>query len=106
LTVVAFRNAADVGFGGRGRRRQAPSISLTTTVDGSLIYAVGNDLKGAIGRTRGRIKRSFSSGLTQQGKTFWVQRISSAVAISGAGWSTTPPTTGRWNFVAVEILSK
>ena len=109
LTVVAFRGAAGSGASaGASGSTGAPTLTLTTTQPGSVVYAVGNDWDNAIARTlpgnQAMIHRCF---LPPVGDTMWVQnRIGS---IPGAGtavqMNATGPTTDRWNLAAVEILA-
>jgi beta-lactam-binding protein with PASTA domain len=109
LTVVAFRGAGGTGAAGAaGAPGGAPSVSLTTTRAGSLVYGVGNDWDGAIGRVVGTSQTMVHQWIdTGVGDTFWVQAGSGPVAAAGAiaTIDDTSPTTHQWNLAAIEILA-
>jgi beta-lactam-binding protein with PASTA domain len=109
LTVVAFRGAGGTGAAAAaGAPSGAPSVSLTTTRAGSLVYGVGNDWNAATGRVLGAsqtmVHQWIDSGV---GDTFWVQARSGPVAAAGtvATIDDTSPTTDQWNLAAIEILA-
>ena len=108
LTVVAFRGAAGSGASaGASGSTGAPTLTLTTTQPGSVVYAVGNDWDNAMARTLPGNQAMIHQYLPPVGDTMWVQnRIGS---IPGAGtavqMNATGPTTDRWNLAAVEILA-
>jgi len=106
LTVAAFSNATGVGATGiRSGTTGAPTVSLVTTSDNSLIYGVGNDFDRAIARTVGTGQLKVDEFLAPSGDTMWVQ---ARTALSGPAGSTmtlndTAPTGDQWNFAIVEI---
>src|SRR5262249_17378589 len=54
LTVVAFNGASGIGASATANAATgAPTVSLTTTGTGSVVYGVGNDWDNAIARTLG-----------------------------------------------------
>ena len=109
LTVVAFRGAGGTGAAAAGGAASgAPSVSLTTTRAGSLVYGVGNDWDTAVARVVGTnqtiVHQWVDSGV---GDTFWVQALSAPVAAAGAiaTMNDTSPTADQWNLAAIEILA-
>jgi hypothetical protein len=110
LTVVAFKNAAGTGASaGAGALSGAPTISVTTTKAGSLVYAMGNDWDNAIARGVPAGQTLIHQWVdTSTGDTYWVQTLSGAIASAGTvvRLNDVSPTTDRWNFAIVEILSK
>ena len=109
LTVVAFRGAGGTGAAASANALSgAPSVSLTTTRAGSLVYGVGNDWNSAIARTLGTGQTLVHQWVdTAVGDTFWVQSRTAPVATIGsvATINDTAPTTDRWNLAAIEILT-
>jgi hypothetical protein len=110
LTVVAFTGAAGVGASaGASARTGASSVSLVTTAANSLVYAAGNDWDTAIARSLGTGQTLVHQWVdTATGDTFWSQRMTDPVAAAGTTvtLNTTAPTTGRWNFTAVELVAQ
>jgi len=108
LTVVAFTGAAGVGASaGASAISGASRVSLVTTAANSLVYAVGNDWDKAVARSLGTGQSLVHQWVdTGSGDTFWSQRMTDAVAAVGTTvtLNTTAPTTGRWNFTAVELV--
>ncbi|HXT28206.1 MAG TPA: Ig-like domain-containing protein [Vicinamibacterales bacterium] len=106
LSVAAFSNATGVGASAiRSAASGAPTISLVTTSDNSLIYGVGNDFDRAIARTVGTGQTKLHEFLSPSGDTMWTQFRN---ALSGPAGSTvtlndTAPTGDQWNFAIVEI---
>jgi beta-lactam-binding protein with PASTA domain len=109
LTVVAFRGAGGTGAAASaGALSGAPSVSLTTTRAGSLVYGVGNDWNAAIARTLGASQTLVHQWVdTAVGDTFWVQSRTAPVSTAGsvATINDTAPTTDQWNLAAIEILT-
>ena len=109
LTVVTFSGAAGVGASASvSGPSGAPSLSLTTTAAGSLLYAVGNDWDSAVARTLGAnqsMTHQWTS--TGSGDTYWVQNYNGPVANAGTvvQLNDTAPTADRWNFAAVEVVA-
>src|SRR6185436_18757866 len=107
LVVVAFAGAASVGASATANGASgAPSVSLTTTRAGSLIYAVGNDWNGASPRTLGANQTMVDQVLGSNGDTFWVQRLTGNGGVAGSlvTLNDTGPTNHSWNLAAVEIM--
>ena len=109
ITVVAFSGAdlvADGAAATAGGAAGAPSVSLTTTRAGSLIWGVGNDWDRAAARTVGAGQTKVDEFLASVGDTMWVQRQTAAVPLAGttATLNDTAPTNDRWNMAAVEVL--
>jgi beta-lactam-binding protein with PASTA domain len=108
LTLVAFTGASGTGATAIGNATTgAPTVSLTTTQPGSLVYGVGNDWDKAVARTVGASQTMVHQFLAPSGDTMWTQSRSAAVASAGTvvQINDTAPTTDRWNLVAVEILA-
>ena len=109
LTVISFRGAGGTGaVAAANALSGAPTVSLTTTRAGSLVYAVGNDWNQAIERTLGAGQTMVHEWVDfAVGDTFWVQTRTAPIASSGTltTLNSTAPTTDRWNIAAVEIIN-
>ncbi|MBO0728095.1 MAG: fibronectin type III domain-containing protein, partial [Acidimicrobiaceae bacterium] len=106
LTVLSFSGSGGVGAANSaGATSGAPTISITTTKNTSLVYAVGEDWDNAIARTVGTGQSMVSQRVdTSIGGTFWVQQITYPVASPALVMlNDTAPTTDRWNLAAVEV---
>jgi Big-like domain-containing protein/PASTA domain-containing protein/lysyl oxidase len=110
LTVVAFVGASGTGASAVASGASgAPTVSLTTTKAGSLVYGVGNDWDRSIARVLGPNQVMVHQWVdTAIGDTFWVQARSGQIAASGTlvTINDTSPTNDRWNLASVEIVSK
>jgi len=110
LTVVAFTGAGGIGASATASAASgAPTVSLTTTKAGSLVYGIGNDWDRAIARVLGANQVLVHQWIdSATGDTYWVQAVSGAASTAGTliQLNDTSPTTDRWNFASVEILSK
>jgi hypothetical protein len=110
LIVVAFRGAAGVGASVAGNgNNSVPSVSLTTTDAGSLVYGVGFDPERNMARTLGTGQTMVRQWLeTNDRLTLWVQSRTAAVANAGTTVTIndTAPDFDRWNLAAVEIVAK
>jgi hypothetical protein len=108
LTVVAFAGASGIGASATANAASgAPTVSLTTTKAGSLVYGAGNDYDNAVNRTVGSGQTMVHQWLdTAIGDSYWVQRRTAALstALSTATINDTAPTNDRWNLAAVEIV--
>ena len=108
LTVVAFAGASGVGASTTANGASgAPTVSLTTTQAGSLVYGVGNDFDGAVARTVPAGQSKVHEWVdTATGDTYWVQARVGAVSAAGTAvtLNDTSPTNDRWNFAIVEIV--
>ncbi len=108
LSVVAFQNAGGVGASsGASAPTGVPSVSLTTTRDGSWVFGTGNDWDNAVGRVVPADQRLVHQFLdTGPGDTMWAQSTltPSAGAGSVVNLRDLSPATDRWNLAAVEVL--
>ncbi len=111
MTVMSFTGTNPGGAIGavasKSASSGAPSASLVTTGPNSLILGVGNDFDNATARTLGTGQILIHQNLTSTGDTYWVQMLSSPVALSGttATLNDTAPTKDRFNLAAVELLA-
>ena len=106
LTVVAFTGASGVGASSiAGAVSGAPTASLVTTADASVVYGVGNDFDQAIARTVPAGQTKVHEFLAPSGDTMWMQRATATVAIAGTSvtLNDTAPTGDQWNFAIVEV---
>ena len=100
LTVVAFKGASGAGASaGAAGATGAPTVGLTTTSGGSLVYAVGNDWDRAQARTLGTGQSMVHQWVnTTTGDTYWVQQLTGPVVAGGANVTVNdtarPPTAG------------
>jgi hypothetical protein len=108
LTVIAEQMSDGIGASATaGAASGAPSISLKTTEEGSLLFAVGEDWDRAAARTLGSNQMLLQEYLDKgTGDTFWSQYTA---LVTGAEGSTvtlndTAPTNDQWNMAAVELL--
>jgi hypothetical protein len=109
ITVAAFKNAdiANIGaVGGSSGASGAQSASLVATKTGSVVWGVGNDWDGAVGRTVGAGQTLVDQYLAASaGDTFWVQKIdASSTAGQTMTISDSAPTNHHWNLAIIEIL--
>jgi hypothetical protein len=108
LTVIAFTNAAGTSVVGRtGALTGAPDIPLPGVIAGDWVYAVGNDWDNAIARVpvSGQVLVHQKVD-TVVGDTYWVQSTTApSVANALVDIHDSSPTTGRWNYAAVEIVA-
>ncbi len=116
ITVMSFSGVDTTGTNGSGAigstgsgnaNPGAPTATLTTTRNNSLVVGVGNDWDNAIARTVGPNQTLVSQYLATIGDTFWVQRTTNPVAVSGTvvTINDTAPTTDRYNLTIAEILA-
>jgi hypothetical protein len=107
LTVVAVQASSGVGAVQTASAASgAPTVSLTTTRAGSLVFGVGNDWDSSVARTVGSGQSIVSQWIdTSVGDTFWAQRLTSPAGALGSvvTLNDTAPTADRWNFAAIEI---
>ncbi|HLH08324.1 MAG TPA: N,N-dimethylformamidase beta subunit family domain-containing protein [Terriglobales bacterium] len=116
ITVMSFTGVDSTGTNGSGAiganlatnaKSGAPTITLTTTRNNSLVIGVGNDYDNAINRTVGTNQTMVHQFLaTGAGDTYWVQRQNAATPSSGTAVriNDTAPTGDSYNLAAVEIL--
>ena len=110
LTVVAFAGASGVGAtASGGGNNTVPSVTLTTTRAGSVVYGVGNDAERDIARTLGANQSMVHQWVDSAGRlTFWVQSRNGTVATAGSSVTIndTAPGNSLWNLAAVEIIPR
>jgi hypothetical protein len=109
LTVIAFANAAGVGASaGASVLHSAPTVSLTTTGPGSVVYGVGIDWDNAVAHVPVAGQAIAHQWVdSASGDTMWSQGTQAPVAASGAtvALADSAPTTDRFNLAAVEITA-
>lgn len=125
LTIMSFFGVDTTGSNGSGAigaiatgnsSAGAPSASLVTTRNNSLVLGVGDDPTVAAGRTPAAgqvLVEQFTDacpvGFTcpSAGTTLWVQQTSTTVAAAGTtvNMSDTAPSGDAYNLSAVEILA-
>jgi hypothetical protein len=116
ITVMSFSGVDPSGTNGSGAigakgtgnaNPGAPSATLVTTRNGSLVVGVGNDWDNAIARTPGSGQTLVHQDLAPVGDTYWVQMQSSAIPLSGTSVTIndTAPTGDRFNLSVVEVLA-
>jgi hypothetical protein len=108
MTVVAFKNASltAIGVTGGGNAASgAPSVTVTASKTGSVIWGVGNDWDGATSRTVGSNQTMYDQYLASVGDTFWVQYSNGTATINqSVTISDLSPTNHRWNMAVIEII--
>jgi beta-lactam-binding protein with PASTA domain len=108
LTVVAFIGASGTGASAAANGASgAPSVTLTTTKAGAVVYGVGNDWDNATARTLGANQTLVHQFVdTTSGDTYWVQARTGAIAAANTSvqLNDTAPTNDRWNFASVEVI--
>jgi len=116
ITVVSFTGAdtsgsnasGAIGATGSSNSAAGPSVaSLTTTRNNSLVFGVGNDFTNAIARTLGPGQTMVHQFLSPTGDTYWVQRQSAPIALSGTSVNIndTAPSGDQYNLSIVELLA-
>jgi hypothetical protein len=116
ITVISFLGVDTSGVAGVGAigatasksaASGAPTASVVTTRDGSLVLAAGNDFDNAILRTLGTNQMLVHQDLTPTGDTYWVQMLNAPAALAGtkATLNDTAPTQDRYNLAVVEVLA-
>ncbi len=108
LTVISVQMSDGIGAtAAAGAASGAPSVSLKTTEEGSLVYAVGNDWDTAAARTLGANQVMLRQYLdTKTEDTFWSQFDGAVTGPVGetVTLNDTAPTSDSWNMAEVEIL--
>ena len=115
ITVMSFSGADGTGSNGSGAigatatanaKTGAPSASLVSTRNNSLMLGVGNDFDNAIARTVGPAQSLVYQLLTSTGDTYWVQRQTNTTPVSGTAVTIndTAPMSDRYNLSLVEVL--
>ena len=115
ITVMSFKGVDPSGTNGSGAIGAiasanalvgAPTATLVTTRDKSIVIGVGSDWDGQTARTLGPGQTLVSQYLATDGDTFWVQRTTDPVATAGTSVTIndTAPANHRYNLTIVEIL--
>jgi Domain of unknown function (DUF1929)/Bacterial Ig domain/Glyoxal oxidase N-terminus/Kelch motif len=115
ITLMSFMGADATGSNGSGAigatasasaASGAPSGSLKTTRNNSLVLGVGNDFDNALTRVAGSAQSLVYQLLTSTGDTYWVQRQNNATPVSGTTVTIndTAPTGDLYNLALVEVL--
>jgi hypothetical protein len=116
ITVLSFTGVNTSGTNGSGAigatksasvASGAPTATLVTTHNNSLVFGVGNDFDNAIARTPGPGQSLVHQLLTSTGDTYWVQMENAPVSLSGTSVTIndTAPTGDRYNLAICEILA-
>ena len=116
LTVMSFtgvntsgtNGSGAIGAAGSGNANPgAPTATLVTQGNGSLVVGVGDDWDNSIPRTPGTGQTVVNQYLAPVGDTYWVQMQSSPILLSGTTViiNDTVPTGDRYNLSIVEILA-
>ena len=116
LTVMTFSGVNTSGTNGSGAigavgtgngNPGAPTATLVTMGNSSLVLGVGNDWDNAITRTPGTGQTVVHQYLASVGDTYWVQMQSSPTLLSGKSVTIndTAPTGDRYNLSIVEVLA-
>jgi hypothetical protein len=114
ITVMTFTGVDASGSGGAnaigatntaGAASGAPSASLVTTRNGSLVVGVGNDYDNALARTAGSGQTLVHQYLTGLGDTYWVQMRTAVTPVAGTtvNINDTSPTGDQYNLAIAEI---
>src|SRR3954462_9031028 len=91
ITVVSFLGVDTSGVAGVGAigataskssASGAPTASVVTTRDGSLVLGVGNDFDNAVPRIPGTNQMLVHQDLTPTGDTYWVQMLNAPAALA------------------------
>ncbi len=116
ITVMSFTGVNTSGTNGSGAIGAvgsgnadpgAPTATLVTTGNSSLVLGVGNDWDKAIARTPGTGQTVVNQYLPSVGDTYWVQMQSGPTLLSGTSVTIndTAPTGDRYNLSIVEVLA-
>ena len=111
LYVITVQGTNGIGTSvAASASKGAPTLTITTTAAGSLLYGVGNDWDRAAARTAGTNQLLDNQWLdTSTDDTYWVQNQTYPPLIPlgiPVILNDTAPTNDRWNFVGVEILAE
>ena len=116
ITVMSFAGVDPSGVNGSGAIGAigrgsgsigAPTATLITTRNNSLIVGVGDDSRRATARTAGPEQTLVHQYLDPAGSTYWVQRSSSSTSLSGGSVTINDPapTADSYNLSISEILA-
>ena len=106
--VVGYTGAAGIGARAASSAPSgAPSVTVLTTREQSLVAGVGVDWDRAIPRQPAPGQNVNAQTLTTLNDTYWFQSFAAPIsALTKVNLSDTGPTGDRYNFAAVEILAK
>jgi hypothetical protein len=114
LTVLALKGVSTSGTNGSGAigavasanaSSGAPSASLTTTHDNSIVLGVGDDYDHAIARTPDVNQWLIHQDLASVGDTYWVQRhTTTPVSGTVVTIDDIAPTGDRYNLFICEVI--
>jgi hypothetical protein len=115
ILIVSFAGVDTSGTNGSGAigatasanaASGAPTASLTTTRNNSMVLGVGNDWDNAIARNAGANQTVLHQDLTANGDTYWMQMQNAAIPTAGTvvTINDTAPTTDRYNLSLAEVL--
>jgi hypothetical protein len=96
-----------VGNTGTGNAASgAPTASLTTTRNNSIVLGVGNDWDSAVARVPGSGQILLHQSLASSGDTYWMQMRNAPIPLSGTAVTIndSSPTTDRYNLSIAEVL--
>jgi hypothetical protein len=84
----------------------APTATLVTTQNNSLVLGVGTDYDNGIARTLGPNQTMVHQVLSSSGDTYWVQMQNATTPLSGTNVTVndTAPTADRYDLSICEIL--
>ena len=116
ITVMSFQGVDPSGPNGSGAigasvsasaASGAPSATLTTTRDGSLVIGVGDDPTTNTSRTTAPLQNLVSQDLTATNNAYWVQTQLNTTPLTGTAVSINDlaPTSDAYNLSAAEILA-
>ncbi len=115
ITVMSYTGVSQTGADGSGaigaigsghNSSGAPSASLVTTQNNSLVVGAGNDYDYAIPRTPASGQTVVSQDLSSTQDTYWVQIENATTAVKGTKVTLedTAPTSDQYDFSICEIL--
>jgi hypothetical protein len=116
MTVMTFNGVSTVGTHGSGAigaigsghaSSGAPTATLKTTHNNSLVVGVGNDYDGATLRTPAAGQAVVHQSLSSTRDTYWVQILNGPTLRSGTGVtvSDSAPRSDQYNLSICEILA-
>lgn len=115
ITVMTFSGVNSTGTNGSGAigavgtgnsSQGAPSASVISTHNGSVVVGVGDDYDEAISRNPSAGQTVVHQDLSPTGDTYWVQQITAAIPVTGTEVTLgdSAPTTDRYNLSICEIV--
>jgi len=107
VAVTGTNGSGAIGATGSGHSAEgAPTATLTTTQNNSLVVGVGDDYDNAIARTPLTGQTIVHQDLTSTGDTYWVQTLNAPTPTKGTKVTVgdSAPTTDQYNLSICEIL--